>query len=541
MLRTSLLLAACLAPAQAFAPARRPAASSTALFAMASPPEVTRGANSTAVIKLTVAGADTKAAYAKAAQSYAREVVIDGFRPGKAPLPVLEQRLGRPALASRAMETIAETSVNEALQESGVQAIGQAEFVGNPEELVASYEPGAPLEISVKVDVWPELEFSGSISGHTVEVEKPEYNSTAADLAMGNLMERYAATEPKEGASVLGDVLTVDMVGYEYDAGAENGRGPALPQMAAGEDVEVVLEEGRFMPGLVEALVGCVAGDQRDVKVDFPDKPSAGALRGKTALFAVAVKEVGARALPKRDDEFAGRIRPGLTFAELEKEVTAAVNEDAEQAAKQQLGKALDELLLAATDAELPDTMVDQKVKEKFATMLTDFRTNGTPDEEIKKMITKEGYQKYKDIASPNVIKELLVGLAHAKLAEDEGLQVDQGEVNDQVQLLRAQAEREARANGATGPEDVDFDEVRTREKVEATLLAEKVHEFLASKNTVVYTEVSADAGADAGAAPQQGVAGMKAPRRPPRRSPARRRTRARRRPAASARRWRPR
>eukprot|EP00968_Pinguiococcus_pyrenoidosus_P028533 scaffold7931_cov239-Pinguiococcus_pyrenoidosus.AAC.1 len=91
-------------------------------------------------------------------------------------------------------------------------------------------------------------------------------------------------------------------------------------------------------------------------------------------------------------DDFANQIRRGLTIEELKQEVVSAVNEDAEMAAKQNVGKALDAMLVEVAECEIPETLVEEKAKEKFAVMLSDFRSSGTTDEEIKSMITREGF-----------------------------------------------------------------------------------------------------------------------------------------------------
>ena len=138
-------------------------------------------------------------------------------------------------------------------------------------------------------------------------------------------MLRTSQLAPKGDASAvleMGDACVVNMVGYMADDAGNKGE--ALPNAASGDQVDVVMETGKYMEGLVEGLVGAKIDDVREVKVTFPPFLKDKTLAGKTAIFDVTVLSVDTRILPELDDEFANAIRPGLTADGLMEEVKTA-------------------------------------------------------------------------------------------------------------------------------------------------------------------------------------------------------------------------
>jgi len=139
---------------------------------------------------------------------------------------------------------------------------------------------------------------------------------------------------------------------------------------------------------------------------------------------------------------------------------------------------------------------VTEQAREKFAMMMADFREQGTPDEEIKKMITPEGFTKYKDIAREGICKTLGAALAVNDIAAAEGIQVDPADVEDQLAMLKAQAEQQG---------DNDFDAGSVKGKIEAQMQRDQVIDFLVAegKATIKYVdksmaEIEAELDADA-------------------------------------------
>ena len=184
----------------------------------------------------------------------------------------------------------------------------------------------------------------------------------------------------------------------------------------------------------------------------------------------MSILEASKRTLPEVTDEFANEVRAGLTAESLKAELQKAVDsEDAKEYAPARnaaLAKALAEVM----DVEVPDTLVTNQAREKFAMMMTDMRNNGVADEEIKKQISPENFLKYKKIVKDDIIKDFKVSMATDEIARLEGIDVPDYQVEEQMESIKQEA--------AEAQED--FDEQAIRSRVEATLQRQAVMDFLA-------------------------------------------------------------
>ena len=179
------------------------------------------------------------------------------------------------------------------------------------------------------------------------------------------------------------------------------------------------------------------------------------------------------RILPEVTDEFAAQVRPGMTADGLRDELRKAVDtQDAQEyagARNEALGKALSEVM----DVDVPDTLVTNQAREKYALMMTDMRDNGMADEEIKKLISPENFEKYKDICKADIVRDFKISMAVDEIARLESIQVPGYQIDEQIQSLKDQAAKE-------GQDTSDMDDEQMRRKVESTLERRMVYDFLA-------------------------------------------------------------
>jgi hypothetical protein len=195
-------------------------------------------------------------------------------------------------------------------------------------------------------------------------------------------------------------------------------------------------------------------------------------LAGKTAIFDVTVLEASKRTLPEVTDEFANEVRAGLTAETLKKELQTAVDtEDAKEYTPAR-NAALAKALALVMDVEVPDTLVTNQAREKFAMMMADMRNNGVNDDEIKNQINSENFLKYKNIVKDDIIKDFKVSMATDEIARLENIEVEDYQVEEQMESIKQDAENSKE----------DFDETQIRSRVEATLLRQAVMDFLAEK-----------------------------------------------------------
>lgn len=200
----------------------------------------------------------------------------------------------------------------------------------------------------------------------------------------------------------------------------------------------------------------------------------------------MTVLEASHRTLPEVTDEFAAQVRAGLTADSLREELQKAVDsEDAKEysgARNAALGRALAEVM----KVEVPDTLVVNQAREKFAMMMTEMRDNGVSDEEIKNQINPDNFGKYKDIVKDDIIRDFKVSMATDEIARMEGIEVADYQVEEQLENIKKDA-----------GDDEEFDETMIRGKVETTLQRQMVFDFLAdqSKLEVEFIEDDFDEG----------------------------------------------
>jgi trigger factor len=202
-------------------------------------------------------------------------------------------------------------------------------------------------------------------------------------------------------------------------------------------------------------------------------------LAGKRAVFDVTVLEASHRKLPEVTDEFANKVRAGLTADSMMEELRKAVDEEDSKEFIGARNKALAESLAQVLEVEVPDTLVTNQAKEKFAVMMTEMRDSGVPDEEIKKQIEPENFLKYKEIVKNGIVQDFRVSMACDEIARMEGIEVPDYQVEEQMEAIKKDAG------------DEEFDETTIRPKVESTLQRQLVFDFLAENANleVEYTD----------------------------------------------------
>jgi trigger factor len=358
---------------------------------------------------------DLDAAYKK----IGRQVRVQGFRPGKVPPRILDQRVGRGVVLEEAVQEALPRLYSEAVGESGVAPVGR------PEVDVTDLQDGAKLTFTAEVDVRPDIELP-AYDSLSVTVDEAVVTDADVDEQIDELRERFASLTPVERTAETGDFLTLDLVATV--------EGEEVPGGTA-TDLSYELGKDDLLDGLDDAVAGAAAGDVRT----FTTTLLAGDMEGREAEVAVTVRAVNERSLPEVDDAFA----EGSGFESAEA-LRADVRSRLERMKLMQQGvdardKVL-ETLLEQVEVPLPESVVEaenewrteqtqQQLAQAGMTLDLYLESEGKNEEEFAEQL-REGAEK--------AVKAQLVLDA---VADKEELGVTDAELTEQV-VRRAQRAR---------------------------------------------------------------------------------------------------
>jgi trigger factor len=284
----------------------------------------------------------------QAARKLGGQMRIPGFRKGKVPPPVVIRRLGREAVLDEALRSSLGGWYVDAIDTAGIAPVGDPELdVGDlPGQ-------GEPLAFSIEIGVRPEAKL-GEYKGIEVGRREPAVAQEAIDAEVEQLRDRLATLDTVERPAESGDHVVVDYLGKLGDEPFEGGEG---------RDQLIELGSGRLIPGFEDQLVGASAGDQKEVKVTFPeDYP--GDLGGQEATFDVTVSEVKAKQLPELDDDFVAEASEFDTLAELRDDIGGRLRAADEQQVEREFEEAVLQAVTDAAQIELPEKLIHSRAHE---------------------------------------------------------------------------------------------------------------------------------------------------------------------------------
>ncbi|HXI48074.1 MAG TPA: trigger factor [Steroidobacteraceae bacterium] len=281
-------------------------------------------------------------------QTISRTARLNGFRPGKAPLKVIRQQFG---------SQVHREVIGELLQSSYAEAVTQKQLApaGSPRIEPQSMDEGQDLKYVATFEVFPEVVLqpleSLEVDRITAQVSESDIDAMIERLRKQQ-MKYVAAARP----AATGDKVTIDFEGAIDGVPFAGGKG---------ENIAIVLGEGRMLPDLEQGLVGTAPGEKRNVTVNFPADYRAAELAGKSAIFATEIKTVEEPVLPEVDEEFCksfGVTEGGL--AKLREDVAANMRRELEQAIRNRNKAAVMEKLYAANPTDVPNVLLEGQIRD---------------------------------------------------------------------------------------------------------------------------------------------------------------------------------
>jgi trigger factor len=419
-------------------------------------------------LEIEIPSEKSKQAYEQVIQQFTRSANIPGFRKGKVPRQVVLQRMGQNRLKAAALEDLINDSLQKALEQEKIPAIGSFELRSEFDELLSKFDPGQPLTFSAKVDVEPEVKIS-QYAGLQVKAEEAKYDEAQVEEVLAKYRSDKAALIPVEGRPAqLGDVALVDFAGRFAEA-PEGETAAEIPGGQA-EDFQVELSENQFVPGFIQGMIGMNPGETREVSVQFPQDYSSEELAGKPAVFTITLKELKEKELPDLDDDFAQEVSEFETLAELRESLENRFKKEQERKIAANKERAISEALVQLIEVEIPETMLNRELDFLLNQQALQLKNYGI---DVNQLFTEETMGPLRERSRPEAIARIKESLALAKIAELESVSVDQAEIAAEVARIRQEFPKG------------NFDPERLQEFVREDLLKQKTLKWLEENGTV--------------------------------------------------------
>lgn len=416
---------------------------------------------------LTIAAKDIEARVDAELARVAPQVRMPGFRPGKVPANIVRKMHG-PALLQDALNTSIQEGIQTLLAEKQLRPAIQPSV-----QLADGYEPGKDAELTVELEVLPQVP-APAIEGLKLE----KLTVPADDAVIDEQLQKFADQTKKwedaeEGyAAKMGDLVTVDFVGKTMDGVAFEG--------GTGTDMAIELGSGRLIPGFEDATVGVKAGEERQIKVTFPEDYQAKELAGQDATFDLTVKSVKVAGEATVDEDLAKNL--GLeSLEQLRGLVRGQIESELGNLTRTHMKRKLLDQLAAGHDFEVPPSMVEAEFQQIWAQL--EHEATHEPDPKAAMEEMEKERDDYRKIAE----RRVRLGLLLSEIGQANGVEVTQQEMN----RLIAQAAQQYRGEDQQRFIQYIQQEPMAAAQLRAPLYEDKVVDFLFDKAEVTERETT--------------------------------------------------
>jgi len=374
------------------------------------------------MVKLTIEASaeEFEKAMQVAYQKNKNKISVQGFRKGKAPQAMIEKMYGPGVFYEDAANEIIPTAYDKAVEESGL------EIVSRPEIDIVQIEKGKPFIFTAEVAVKPEVTL-GKYKG--VKVEKFDTTVTEEEInaEIDKARDQNARFITVEDRAVQnGDMTIIDFEGFVDGVAFEGGKG---------ENHNLTIGSGQFIPGFEDQLVGVEIGKEVDVNVTFPEEYHAKDLAGKAAVFKVTVKEIKAKEVPELDDEFVQDVCDFDTVAEYKADVEAKLKERKESEAKTKKEDAVIDKIIEDAKMEIPEAMIETQVRQMAEDFVARLQQQGLSIEQYFQFtgLTPDAL---KEQMQPTALKRIQTRLVLEAIVDAEKIEVTEEELNVEIEKM---------------------------------------------------------------------------------------------------------
>lgn len=372
--------------------------------------------------EFSVSPEEFEKAVQKAYKKNVKKINMPGFRKGKAPRIIIEKAYGKEVFYEDAINFVLPDAYDKAVEENGISPVAQPEVDLKSEKI----EPDKEIIFTAKVVVKPEFEL-GEYKG--VKAEKAVYETTDENVneEIEKLRERNSRLVPVEDRAVQADdIANINFEGFVDDVAFEGGKG---------ENFDLTIGSGQFIPGFEDQLLGKNVGDDVEVKVTFPDEYHAEDLAGKDAVFKVKINSLKVKELPEADDDFAMDVSEFDTLDEYKADIKSKLEKANEDKAKHETEQNVIDAVCANTEIDIPDEMIDSQIDSMIRDMDMQMRYQGI-DLNTYMQYTGQTMDTIREQYKPEAEKRVKTTLVLEKVSEVEKIEPTDEDVENEYQKI---------------------------------------------------------------------------------------------------------
>lgn len=380
-------------------------------------------------------------AYMKARKS----IMIPGFRKGKAPRKMIESMYGAHVFYEDGLEEIFPQIYDFAIASQDFKAIGR------PTLKDMQIGDDNIVTLTLTTEVYPEVTL-GQYKGLEVEKAEAEVSDAQVQAELDRMAENVASTETVERPAQMGDTVNIDFEGFDNGVPFDGGKG---------ENHDLKLGSGSFVPGFEDQLVGMSAGEEKDIDITFP-KDYHKDLAGKAVVFHVKVNKVTVTIVPEQDDEFAKDVSSFETLEELKADIRAKAIEEQEKQIQSAFETAAVEKAAENTTVDMPEALVERELDSQMDRFAYQLQMSGYSMEQYAKMMGGD-VNTMRKAFRPTAEKQAKISVTLEKIVEVEGITVSDEEIAAEIDSLAAQYQMEASKVQELVPADELTESLKTR------------------------------------------------------------------------------
>ena len=384
----------------------------------------------------------------KAYMKARKNIMIPGFRKGKAPRKMIEAMYGAHVFYEDGLEEIFPEVYEFAIVKQDVKAVGR------PSLTDMQISEDNIVTLTLTTDVYPEVTL-GQYKGLEVEKAEATVSDEQVQAELDRMAQNVASSETVERAAQMGDTANIDFEGFDNGVAFNGGKG---------ENFDLKLGSGSFVPGFEEQVVGMTAGEEKDIDITFPEDYHA-ELAGKPVVFHVKLNKVTATNVPALDDEFAKDVSEFDTLDELKADIRAKALETAQKQIDSAFEQACIDKAAENATVDMPTALIETELDNQMERFASQLQMSGYSMEQYAKMMGGD-MNTMRNAFRPAAEKQAKVNVTLAKIVEVEGVTVSDEDVAAEYEAMAKQYELEVEKIKGMVPETEVKTSLETRKAV---------------------------------------------------------------------------